>query len=84
MRFTQCVHSFNFTNMFYKSILTTTFPIFRNSINGKDASLVLFLSLKIMRIPPKLINVFVDFIFYKTPLGYDQIFKCKSTKKKNT
>jgi hypothetical protein len=48
MGFTLCDRSLHFTNILYKSIFTTIFPILQKYRNGENTSLVLFLSLKIL------------------------------------
>jgi hypothetical protein len=59
-----------FFDIFYKSIFTTTFPIFKNSRDRKNTPSVFFSSLKIIGILPKFYrNVYLYFIS-QTPLGY--------------
>jgi hypothetical protein len=48
----------SFFNIFYKSIFPTTFPFYKDRRNRKNTSLVLFLSLKIMGIIPRVYNCF--------------------------
>jgi hypothetical protein len=74
MRFPLYKHSFQFFfNIFYKRIFRTTFPFYKDSRNGKNTPLVLFLSLIFLGIPPRVMRVFVAILFNKTPLGYDQL-----------
>jgi hypothetical protein len=67
MRFALSVYTFHFTNIFYKSIFTTYLLVFKNSINGENLSLVLFLSLKIMGILPKVYKIVCVYFLSRNP-----------------
>jgi hypothetical protein len=73
MRFTLYEHSFHPTNIFYKITLTTTFLVFENSRNGKNASLVLFLSLENLGILPQVYKSVMTIFVSRTPFGFDQL-----------
>jgi hypothetical protein len=58
---------------FIKCIFTNAFPVFKNSRDGKNISLVLFLPLKLWKRLPKIYKSVCGF-FFENPFGYDQPF----------
>jgi hypothetical protein len=62
-----CVHQFHFTSIFCKGIFTTYFPIFKNSRDGENTSLVLFWSLEKLGILPKVYKKYLLLFYFTNP-----------------
>jgi hypothetical protein len=69
---------------FIKVFLQLLFLLFKNTKNRENTSFILFLSLKITGILPKIYNGVFWLFFSKITLGYDQLFNCKINKSKIT
>jgi hypothetical protein len=73
----------SFFSIFYNSMFTTTLSLFffQNSRNGKNTSLVLFLSLKNMGILPKFYKSVCSYFISQTSLCYGQPLNANQPKR---